>query len=181
MLAALAVLFGNLANPANICTPRELAMLLGRVTQTPKPVVFGSGNSVEPSAAPQWQPGRRAGGIEPPPIPIASPAHNSTGKSKTHGRINSAGARRGGGVPIEGACDSRSILRVLRDCSVHPQGPSLHSEPFIGTDALEHQPNKMECPLVGTAVFKGKSERNRNQRTTTQTNKHRCLEHPLLV
>src|SRR5438552_13290926 len=41
----------------------------------------------------------------------------------------------GVGASIEGGRDSRCILRVLRNCSVHPQGPSLHSEPFIGTDA----------------------------------------------
>ncbi len=71
---------------------------------------------------------------------------------------NSAGARRWRGASMEGVRDSRSILRVLRDCSVHPQGPSLHSEPFIGTDArLVHRRNKMECLWVVRWVSRAKS------------------------
>ena len=90
---------------------------------------------------------------------------------------NSASAQRGGGVR---ACDSRSILRVLRDCSVHPQGPSLHSEPFIGTDArLVHRRNKMECLWVVRWVSRGKSDATTADSQTPETNKKNGLGYPL--
>src|SRR5436309_14597749 len=62
---------------------------------------------------------------------------------------------KGWGRSIEGACDSRSILRVLRDCSVHPQGPSLRSEPFIGhCRAVSTRPQHDGMPMGFTFGFK---------------------------
>ena len=92
------------------------------------------------------------------PGPIASPAHNSTGKSKTHGRINSSGARRGGGV------QSRGLVTPVPSCGSSETAQSIHRgrhctpNLLLGTDArLVHRRNKMECLWVVRWVSRAKS------------------------